>query len=85
MCRLRRQQKLLRLAGSLRVNEALITDNSFGEIGNGDYYVTAVYDKGESALSEKAIRSHTGITELPADSEKTSRIYDLMGRPATGK
>ena len=68
-----------------RVNEALITDNSFGEIGNGDYYVTAVYDKGESALSEKAIRSHTGITELPADSEKTSRLYDLMGRPATGK
>ena len=68
-----------------RVNDALITDNSFGETGNGDYYVTAVYDKGESALSEKAIRSQTGITELPADTEKTSRLYDLMGRPATGK
>jgi hypothetical protein len=36
-------------------------------------------------LSEKAFRSQTGISELPADSEKTSRLYDLMGRPATGK
>lgn len=68
-----------------RVNDALITGNTFSEIGDGDYYVTAVYDKGESALSEKAIRNHTGISELPADTEKTSRLYDLMGRPATGK
>lgn len=68
-----------------RVNDALITGNSLTGIGQGDYYVTAVYDKGESALSEKAIRNHTGISELPADTEKTSRLYDLMGRPATGK
>ncbi|MBP5387486.1 MAG: choice-of-anchor J domain-containing protein [Prevotella sp.] len=68
-----------------RINDVLITGNSFGEIGNGDYYVTAVYDKGESALSEKAIRNQTGIRELPADTEKTSRLYDLMGRPVSGK
>ncbi len=68
-----------------RVNEALITGTSLTGIGQGDYYVTAVYDKGESALSEKAHPDPSGVRELPAASQAGTQLYDLLGRPATGK
>jgi len=47
---------------------------------NASYYVTAVYDLGESAPSSRVSVSDTGIDELSLDEVQDAPIYDLQGR-----
>lgn len=72
----------------VRLNEALIMQNTYTDTADGSdavYTVTAVYDKGESASSNEAYIV-SGISEiLPTPVTTDDRLYDLMGRPATGK
>ena len=71
-----------------RINEALIVQNTYTDTadrGDAVYTVTAVYDKGESASSNEAYFVN-GISEVsPTTIVTDSRLYDLTGRPATGK
>ena len=82
----------------IRLNEALVTATSFDDPvarEEAHYTVTAVYDKGESGPSNTA-SILSGIDELPqyapdgkyapdGRSIAPSALYDLYGRPATGK
>lgn len=47
---------------------------------NVSYYVTAVYDLGESAPSNSVSVSTSGIEELSMDEMQDAPIYDLQGR-----
>ena len=68
-----------------QLNEALVTGTTFSDPVGRDaatYIVTAVYDKGESAGSNK-VSLVDGIAETPATAAPDTRFYDLLGRPAT--
>ena len=67
------------------VNDELVTQATYATDGSaGTYSVTAVYDKGESACSNE-VQIVVAISEIAASPRpKDSRLYDLMGRPATG-
>lgn len=71
-----------------RVNEALVTQTTYTDPtdrGDAIYTVTAVYDKGESACSNEAYIV-SGISEVgPTPVATDGLLYDLMGRPTTGK
>ena len=64
------------------VNKALLPQTSFTDdaasLGHHTYYVTAVYDRGESALSEPAGVDVTSISEIYADG-KSYDIYSADG------
>ena len=73
------------------LNDEPITTTTYETIwlGSGDYRVTAVYEQGESALSEPFRIVTTGIENVTPDSSSMGeeRIYDLSGRriPNTSK
>lgn len=64
------------------VNQALLPQTSFTDdaasLGHHTYHVTAVYDRGESALSEPAGVDVTSISEIYADG-KSYDIYSADG------
>ena len=66
------------------LNDEPITSTTYETIwlGSGDYRVTAVYEQGESALSEPFRIVTTGIENVTPDSSSMGeeRIYDLSGR-----
>ncbi|MBO4485540.1 MAG: choice-of-anchor J domain-containing protein [Prevotella sp.] len=66
------------------LNDEPITTTTYETIwlGSGDYRVTAVYEQGESALSEPFRIVTTGIENVTPDSSSMGeeRIYDLSGR-----
>lgn len=70
-----------------RLNTALVSTPTFtdGSAQNGDVYqVTAVYDAGESAYSNKVVYHGDGVTVIESvDANEESRdgtLYDLQGR-----
>ena len=67
-----------------RINDQLITQPGFvGDwYGEGDYQVTAVYEQGESRLSEPFTIGTDGIGQIENGELKKedSSVYDLLGR-----
>lgn len=48
--------------------------------GNATYYVTAVYEQGESLPSNEVNVTASGIDEIMATMPADARIFDLQGR-----
>lgn len=63
------------------LNGAAVTETAYvdEDLQDATYYVTALYDLGESAPSEEVSVVATGIEQLHAD-PSVARIYDLNGR-----
>ena len=51
--------------------------------GNATYYVTAVYEQGESLPSNEVNVTASGIDEIMATMPADARIFDLQGRQLT--
>lgn len=51
--------------------------------GNATYYVTAVYEQGESLPSNEVNVTANGIDEIMATMPADARIFDLQGRQLT--
>lgn len=68
----------------VKINEDVVTTTSYdvaSDAGNHLYHVTAVYDAGESALSNLAVTNPTGIDSTVVEKQEVSAdIYDLSGR-----
>lgn len=73
---------------NVKINNELVTTNSFTdtEAGHPDavYTVTAVYDSGESSLSNEAMLTPTGIDQTGSDATATeTERYAIDGRRLT--
>ncbi|MDE7387919.1 MAG: choice-of-anchor J domain-containing protein [Muribaculaceae bacterium] len=66
----------------VQLNSEPVTATTYAttrDLAGDDYFVTAVYDKGESTASNVVHLGEVGIGEIEADATATEEYYDLRG------